>query len=608
MKTKSIILKNKNLPNNVNEELKNNKESIDRIKLELDSNKEIIDDIKEQMKEVFQNVSNGKELIASAITDKGIPTSSDATFQEMADNIKDIIDIDMVSPSWTIGIDTVTATCSTISGIFKEFRVNNGAWQTSTVFSGLTGNTQYTFEGKNIGGGTSSIVSTSPKANQSVPSAPTSSNVAHNSITVTAPSGCKIRYNSNLYNSPYTFTGLSELTTYSFYSVKEATTNLNEAVSTVLKVTTPVKPVIYGIDINEDNSDPNSAVTYTNDAVGFTPLYCGNGTLNYGSWANTFIIKDNKPCVFKDGVRQYYLNPNDYTKKEDGSASDITSGSAGDVMAEFKKCYYKLWKEGNIVKFRVANYKVDNTYCCNAFLSEDGKATEKDYMYISTYEGYSDGTKLRSLSGKTISTTLNVTSCRNLSTKHGSGYQQLTLSKWTFLIMIMTMVIKHLNHQLRIGTNRYNAGTTSVAYLTTGTMNTKGQFWGDQSTSNGIKAFHVENVYGNRSIYLDGLNNQYNTTKYKVTGPYSNDHVGYTDGFANIDLGYVSKMYCSNNNGIVAQLCEGSATTYYCDYRHTASSKTVAAVGVGTTTQNGPFSMEWRSFTSTYSSGRLTFS
>ncbi len=39
------------------------------------------------VKEVFQSVSNGKELIASAITDKGVLTDATATFDVMAENI-----------------------------------------------------------------------------------------------------------------------------------------------------------------------------------------------------------------------------------------------------------------------------------------------------------------------------------------------------------------------------------------------------------------------------------------------------------------------------------------------------------------------------------------
>ena len=47
--------------------------------------------VKEKFDEVFQNVDNGKDLIASAITDKGVDTSKDDTFETMANNISSII-------------------------------------------------------------------------------------------------------------------------------------------------------------------------------------------------------------------------------------------------------------------------------------------------------------------------------------------------------------------------------------------------------------------------------------------------------------------------------------------------------------------------------------
>ena len=49
-----------------------------------------LNDLDGEMQEVFQSVSNGKALIASAVTDKGVPTASDATFSTMADNIESI--------------------------------------------------------------------------------------------------------------------------------------------------------------------------------------------------------------------------------------------------------------------------------------------------------------------------------------------------------------------------------------------------------------------------------------------------------------------------------------------------------------------------------------
>lgn len=42
------------------------------------------------IKEVFTSVSNGKSLVASAITDKGIQTDATATFDVMAENISNI--------------------------------------------------------------------------------------------------------------------------------------------------------------------------------------------------------------------------------------------------------------------------------------------------------------------------------------------------------------------------------------------------------------------------------------------------------------------------------------------------------------------------------------
>lgn len=42
------------------------------------------------VKEVFTSVSNGKKLIASAITDKGVQTDAEDTFSVMAENIMEI--------------------------------------------------------------------------------------------------------------------------------------------------------------------------------------------------------------------------------------------------------------------------------------------------------------------------------------------------------------------------------------------------------------------------------------------------------------------------------------------------------------------------------------
>lgn len=196
----------------------------------------------DKAQEAFQNASDGKTKIAAAITGKGVSASSSDTFQILSDKIGQIktgFELPMVTPTYEINVGTVNAVCNTQNGLFVKFKLNSGgAWQTSNKFSSLNPVTSYTFYGQTTNGYENSITVTTPKANQSAPSTPTSSNITTNSITITAPSGCKIRYNNTLYNSPYTFSGLTSDTQYTFYSVKEATTTLNQAVSGALTVRT----------------------------------------------------------------------------------------------------------------------------------------------------------------------------------------------------------------------------------------------------------------------------------------------------------------------------------------------------------------------------------
>ena len=58
--------------------------------------------LQDQITELFQSVSNGKSLIASAITDKGVTTSNEATFSTMASNISSITQ--GRSPLYTFGV------------------------------------------------------------------------------------------------------------------------------------------------------------------------------------------------------------------------------------------------------------------------------------------------------------------------------------------------------------------------------------------------------------------------------------------------------------------------------------------------------------------------
>ena len=63
------------------------------------------------------SVSNGKSAIASAITDKGVSTASDATFQTMANNISSII-----TSSWYTEFSKNVA--SAVGGVMGSYELN----------------------------------------------------------------------------------------------------------------------------------------------------------------------------------------------------------------------------------------------------------------------------------------------------------------------------------------------------------------------------------------------------------------------------------------------------------------------------------------------------
>lgn len=69
-----------------------------------------------------------------------------------------------------------------------------------------------------------------------------------------------------------------------------------------------------------------------------------------------------KGCVAKGNKIQYYLDPNDWSKKADGSAS-VLDGTDGDVRVDTGNVwYYKGFENGNKRQFRMSLTKVDNTW------------------------------------------------------------------------------------------------------------------------------------------------------------------------------------------------------------------------------------------------------
>lgn len=111
---------------------------------------DLIYEINEKINECFQSVSNGKKLIAGAITDKGVETSATDTFYQMAQNISSItgsgsgnisFDVTYTFESETVkneAVIIITALCYPDKGRTIKIYVND-------TYLG-----DYSFEGANI--------------------------------------------------------------------------------------------------------------------------------------------------------------------------------------------------------------------------------------------------------------------------------------------------------------------------------------------------------------------------------------------------------------------------------------------------------------------------
>ena len=195
------------------------------------------------------------------------------------------------------------------------------------------------------------------------------------------------------------------------------------------------------------------------------------------------------------------------------------------------------------------------------------------------YNGWKDSIgRLRSLSGQTparyLTTIAGITAAKlNNTTDDVIWYTEVFCDKK--LIELLGMLIaKSTDSQTVFGMGNTNGGDN---VLKTGTMDTKGVFWGANSGTSGVKFFGMENYWGNLWRKTAGWINDYGTPKIKmtygtsdgstVTG-YNTDGSGYitveNSTISGTDGGYINKMILSEN-GLIPTTMQGSSSTYYCD-------------------------------------------
>lgn len=336
------------------------------------------------------------------------------------------------------------------------------------------------------------------------------------------------------------------------------------------------------------------------------------------------IQSEYKGCLVKNGKVNYYLDPNDWSKKADGTPS-VLDGTDGDVMVHIPKFYGKSGSNGNKRWVRIATTRIDSSWVeiPEMFVSAyrittfDDSGTSKIASVVNTtanyrggdnnadYDQYLASDKFRTNLGKPRTNVSRATMRTNAS---NSGQELLCYEfyKWVFY---WAYVIEYANFNSQ---KEFNSELTSNGYhqggIGNGVIIDNSFYWGNYNQKcplvpcgytnefgnfSGVKTVSIkldpnyrdiiihpnrwrgfENPFGNAKTNLDGIAFRKDSTNAESmvyttsdSSKFGNDtSVMNIAGTEVAEDGYIKEFDLGETGEIIPKLLGGSESTYKCDY------------------------------------------
>ena len=339
--------------------------------------------------------------------------------------------------------------------------------------------------------------------------------------------------------------------------------------------------VLYGYRINEVDPVPSTRVEYLQyaDNAFYDPCVMDfvSDQFNWGSWQRAFFIP--KPCALTyAGEVDYYLNPDNFTLKEDGTSSDVSNSAyGGNFMCEFPAIFVKVWKENNYINVLFSNIKLDDDFECWSCKTSTGEYAE--HFYLPMFEGTNIDGKLRSVAttGKPTAST-NAETEATLAMANGTGWNTTLWADELLMVLLFPLLFKSTDSQSVLGAGA--SGSTSGLTCNNNAAVTRGLMYGTKDrAAAGMTFLGLHNWYGHRWRRPNGLMNDKGNIKVKMT--YSTVDGSTVSGFNRSGVGYISTGFVppaasesyidryeplvGGKYGIVPKATSGSSTTFYCD-------------------------------------------
>lgn len=375
---------------------------------------------------------------------------------------------------------------------------------------------------------------------------------------------------------------------------------IKEAVLSIASAIEAKSGVIYAFHIDGAEGDPASKITYLKDAVGMKPakMDYSAGKFDYGSWEDAFFMP--RPCMVRyDGTVDYYLDPNDYSKRLDGSASDVANTSyGGNAMMEWGRDGKRIWMkivpdtgDASSATIYIANDQVDFTYHDWPFHNSRGVSVDHFYTPIYNGSNINNGSAdvLRSLSGQQVSKTKNAETEITMAKRNNPGSEEIwNTENYADIVLINALLMlmgKTTDTQTAFGKGLTDSGTEAINdAFRTGVHNAKGLFYGTNTGAaatytNAVKVFGMENWWGFQWRRYHGHVMVAGSQKVKLT--YGMEDGSSVAGYNLTGANYLtigaqptgtSGQYCDkweySPNGMVpkdADNTKATASTHYCD-------------------------------------------
>ena len=338
-------------------------------------------------------------------------------------------------------------------------------------------------------------------------------------------------------------------------------------------------PLTYTFTVNQSVSAPENMVSYQDDAAGMTRNDRQNLILQYV-----------KPCVVKNAVRQYYLNPLNLNQKADGTASDLT-GTDGDVCLEIPTIYLKYTSDGSAgtVSF---TFKPTAGYTAYAHRYGDRIAS---YIWLGMFEATGATCASVYSASATPKTSQKLSAFRTQARTKGDTYNPMLITGWSLYQTLVTFILGTTDTQSAVG----NGNVSTSAAIAVGSVNgstttwlTGGAFQGDTVNSNtGVIALWMVNPWGNVWKFCDGIEYYQSTAYVSILNNEGHDiEQGRTNVPAtweavstglpnNLSGQYFTKVLFDGRIPWFPTAGGGTSSTFYCDGVYSNTSDNCCVVG-----------------------------